>query len=76
MPPKVAEMFLPSGPGVKLRAGEVQLTLFKTLNAPARNCSVKRSRILVFFISEKSKLTVPGVRTSGRVRPTLPRKNS
>src|SRR5579884_342389 len=46
------------------------------LNASARNCSVKRSsRNRKFLNSDRSALRCPGLRTSGKVRPTLPKVN-
>ena len=42
--------------------------LLRALNASARNCNRKDSRMTVFFDIAKSKFTRPGVRTSGNVR--------
>src|SRR5688572_4279208 len=64
--PNAPLMFLPSGPGENTPFGNPRLTWFRTLNDSKRNCRLNRSPRLVFLITEKSQLWVPGTRTSGR----------
>src|SRR5215470_16837190 len=72
MVPNVELAFRPFAPGTKVAFGSSRFTLFKRLNDSARNCIFHRSRMCVFLITEKSRPTVPGARTSGSVRATLP----
>ena len=62
--PKVVESF-------KFVPGSQRNGILSTLNASARNCSFSFSAIAVFFTSDASQLVMPGLRTSGSVRPTI-----
>src|SRR6266581_3095694 len=55
--------------------GKPKIGVLNALNASARNWSESFSAILKFLNREKSRLRVPGPRTSGSVRPTLPNVN-
>src|SRR5262245_45569126 len=49
--------------------------VFEMLKNSARNCSENFSFRRVFLEAEKSKLEMPGSRTSGNVRPVVPKVN-
>ena len=50
--------------------GVLKFTLLKMLNSSARNCSVTRSVMAVFFVAEKSIVRNPGPISVSR--PTFP----
>src|SRR5947207_1726698 len=74
--PSLAELITAKLLVPKVVPGGPKFGWFRRSKNSARNCRFALSKKRVFLMTEKSKLTRPGARTSERVRATLPNVNA